>query len=103
MLTIKSLFDKVKCCVKYKGVLSDHFQTDVGSMQGETLSPLLFSLYVNNFEINFVKDNCLSLETQEVSLLLLMYADDMVLFTESQEGFQHMFNTLSEYSATWNH
>ena len=50
-----------------------------------------------------VKDNCPSLEIQEVSLFLLMYADDTVLFTESQEGFQHMFNTLSEYSATWNH
>ena len=44
-------------------------------MQGETLSPLLFSLYINNLEINFVKDNCPSLEIQEVSLFLLMYAD----------------------------
>ena len=37
MLTIiRSLYDKVKCCVKYKGVLSDYFQSDVGLMQGET-------------------------------------------------------------------
>ena len=71
-------------------------------MQGETLSPLLFSLYINNLEINFVKDNCPSLEIQEVSLFFLMYADDMVLFSESQEGLQHMLNTLSEYSAAWN-
>ena len=43
MLTIiRSLYDKVKYCVKYKGVLSAYFQNDVGSMQGETLSPLLF-------------------------------------------------------------
>ena len=52
-----------------------NFQSDVGLMQGETLSPLLFSLYVNDLEINFVKDNCHSLEIQEVSLFLLMYAD----------------------------
>ena len=81
---IRSLYDKVKCCVKYKGVLSDYFQSDVGSMQGETLSPLLFSLYVSNLEIHFVKDNCPSLEIQGVSLFLLMYADDMVLFSESR-------------------
>ena len=81
MLTIiRSLYDKVKCCVKYKGVLSDYFQSDVGLMQGETLSPLLFSLYVNDLDINFVKDNCPLLEIHEVSLSLLMYADDMVLF-----------------------
>ena len=69
MLTIiRSLYDKVKCCLKYKGALSDYFKSDVGLMQGETLSPLLFSLYVNDLEINFVKDNCPSLEIQEVSL-----------------------------------
>ena len=97
MLTIiKCLYDKVKCCVKYKGVLSENFQSDVGLMQGVTLSPLRFSLYANDLEINFVKDNCPSLEIQEVSLFFLMYADDMVLFSESQEGLQHMLNTLSE-------
>ena len=49
MLTIiRSLYDKVKCCLKYKGALSDYFKSDVGLMQGETLSPLLFSLYVND-------------------------------------------------------
>ena len=31
-----------------------------------------------------------------------MYADDMVLFSESPDGLQHMLNTLSEYSAVWN-
>ena len=44
-------------------------------MQGETLSPLLFSLYVNDLDINIVKDNCPLLEIHEVSLSLLMYAD----------------------------
>ena len=57
---------KMPC--KVQGVLSDYFKSDVGLMQGETISPLLFSLYVNDFEINFVKDNCHSLEIQEVSL-----------------------------------
>ena len=76
MLTIiRSLYDKVKRYVKYKGVLSDYFQSDVGLIQEETLSSLLFSLYVNDLEINFVKNNCPSLEIQEVSLFLLMYAD----------------------------
>ena len=43
---IKYLYEKVKWCVKYKGVLSDIYQNNVGLMQGETLSPLRFSLYV---------------------------------------------------------
>ena len=55
----------------------------------------------NDLEINFVKDNWPSLEIHEVSLLLI-YADDMVLFSESSDGVQHILNTLSEYSAVWN-
>ena len=59
MLTIiKSLYDKVKFCVKYKGVLSEYFQSDIGLVQAETLSPLRFSLYAKDLEINFLKDNC---------------------------------------------
>ena len=57
-------------------------------MQGETISPLLFSLYVNDLEINFVKDNCPSLEIQEVSLFLLMYADDMVVVFRNRGKLQ---------------
>ena len=44
-------------CLVQKGVLCDYFQSDVGLMPGETLSPLLFSLYVNDLENNFVKEN----------------------------------------------
>ena len=90
---------KLVVIFKYKGVLSDYFQSDVGLMQDETL---LFSLYVNDLEMHFIKDSCPSLEIQEVSLFLLMYAYDMVLFSEGQEGLQHISNILSEYSALWN-
>lgn len=62
---IKNLYDKVKCCVKYGGVLSDYFQSHVGLMQEETLPPLLFSLYVN-----FIRDDRPRLNLQETSLFL---------------------------------
>lgn len=52
---LQSLYNNVKSCVKYGGVLSDYFSNDMGLMQGEVLSPLLFAFYVNDFEINFVK------------------------------------------------
>lgn len=47
----------MKSCVKYGCVLSDYFSNDMGLMQGEVLSPLLFAFYVNDFEINFIKNN----------------------------------------------
>ena len=41
---IKSLYDNVKSCVKHNGHLTDYFNTTSGLMQGEVMSPILFSL-----------------------------------------------------------
>ena len=63
-------------------------------MQGDVLSPILFSLYVNDFESEFLKSNCKSFDYGELHLFLLRYADDMIVFSES-EGLQNELNTLS--------
>lgn len=93
----QSLYNNVKPRVKYGGVLSDYFSNDMGLMQGEVLSPLLFAFYVNDFEINFIKNNCPSIEQQMIDIFLLMFADDMVLIAETPAGLQSMLNTLKEY------
>jgi hypothetical protein len=36
-----------------------------------------------------------------LTLFLLMYADDMVLFAESPESLQRLFNTLHTYNNKW--
>ena len=51
-------------CLVQKGVLCEYFQSDVGLMPEETLSPLLFSLYVNDLEINFQKKTVHSRNTE---------------------------------------
>lgn len=57
-------------------------------MQGRSLSPFLFSLYANDFEIEFIKKLCLSVEVRGIALFLIMYADDTVLFSETEQGLQ---------------
>ena len=63
-------------------------------MQGEVLSPILFSFYVNDFENEFIANSNCALEFQDITLFLLMYADDMILMSETVEGLQEMLNTL---------
>jgi hypothetical protein len=52
----------------------------------EGLSAILFSLYVNEFEMEFLCNGNVPYEVQELSLFVLMYADDMILFSESTKG-----------------
>ena len=52
---IKSMYSKLKYCVKLNGKCSEFFNCSYGLMQGESLSPLLFSLYVNDMEIELIE------------------------------------------------
>lgn len=79
-------------------MLSDFFDNKHGLIQGEVLSPILFSLYMNDFENWFIEDNIVPCEFRDLALFLLMYADDMVLFAETAEGLQEMLDSLSRYS-----
>lgn len=59
--------------MKYDGVLSEYYRNEMGLMQGVVVSPLLFALYINDFEINFVtmhENNCLSIELQMNNILI---------------------------------
>ena len=47
---IKNMYSSAKSCVKKDNVLSNFFTCGVGLRQGGNLSPLLFALYLNDFE-----------------------------------------------------
>jgi ASC-1-like (ASCH) protein len=62
-------------------------------MQGESLSPFFYAMYVNDIEIELIKQGCQSYELKILlNLYLLMYADDTVLFSENVQEFQNMIN-----------
>ena len=98
---IKSLYENVKSCVKYDGCLSDYFSSKIGLFQGEVLSPILYSMYVNDCEMHFIRENCPFLELGLISIFLLMYADDTVLISETSEGLQSMLDALCSYNTEW--
>ena len=56
-------------------------------MQGEYLSPFLYSLYVNDIEIELISQGCQPYELKMVNLYLLMY-EMTVLFSGSIEDLQ---------------
>ena len=56
---IKSLHSDLKNCVKMDDHFSEYFSLKTALMQGEALSPMLFSLFINDLEKEMVA-NCVT-------------------------------------------
>ena len=46
---IKSMYESVKACVRINGECTDYFECTEGLRQGCLLSPVLFSMFVNEY------------------------------------------------------
>ena len=73
---IKSMYSQIKSCIKFRGQYSDFYHCYKGLVQGEALSPLIFSLFTNDIETYLLHNNIQPLDIHEVNVFLLMYADD---------------------------
>ena len=96
LLAIQSLYEGGKASVRIGDRESDWFGVNRGVRQGCTPSPLLFNVFVDKVTREarggFVRE--VKLSTGEVGVLL--YADDMVLMVEPEEGLQSNLQVLSE-------
>ena len=90
---IRSIYSDVKSCVKNFGSISEFFDSNVGLLQGEVISPLLFSLFINDLEIYLHENPNATVSLDQLSLYLLLFDDD----AESVEGLQTSLDSLESY------
>src|ERR1043165_4911448 len=72
-------------CVRWGNFLSEPYKLLAGVRQGGVLSPVLFSVYVNDFLEKFNSFGCCF---NGLSVSALMYADDLVLLAPSVTELQ---------------
>ena len=112
---IYNLYANAKSCVKYNGSISDSFACNVGVRQGENLSPMLFAIYLNDFEL-FLSNRYKGLEQMSLEakryvcdddvemflkLYVLLYADDTIIMAESPDELQNAMNAVYNYCDLW--
>ena len=106
---IYSLYNDIKSKVSTKEGTSNYFSCNIGVRQGENLSPFLFSIFLNDLEgylsANNVSGITCDVNNDEILIFLknfvLLYADDTVIFSESETDLQHALDVFEDYCSEW--
>jgi hypothetical protein len=97
---VRMWYEKVKVKVRVNDVESGWFETKVGVRQGDTLSPLLFNIFINGI-VEKVKSTGFGARVGEEKVAILLFADDMVLLAESEEELRKLMKAVEEYCKEW--
>ena len=106
---IQNLYLNIKSCVSQENELSSFFGSYCGVRQGENLSPVIFSLFLNDLESFLVEkqNNGITVEnhTEDISIFLkiivLLYADDTVILVSDPDSFQKCLDDFNDYCNDW--
>ena len=109
---VKDIYNKAKSCIKTQNQTgqSQMFSCNIGLRQGESLSPVLFSMFLNDLK-SYLSDKLSGLKVPAdiarnanfddienfVHLFILLYADDTVLLAETPHEMQKSLDILFDY------
>ena len=62
---------------------------------------MLFSLYLNDIEEQFINLGLDGIDVDMFKIFVLLYADDIVIFANTQEQLQNSLDLLLEYCNIW--
>lgn len=97
---IKQLYSNTKSCVQLNQFRTEWFETTSGVRQGDTLSPTLFTLFLNDV-IGEINDLKCGVNIGDFQITCLAYADDIVLLSETEEGLQKLLTHFHKWCCKW--
>lgn len=97
--SIKDLYTKLNMFYMVNGEKSKPLKINKGTPQGESLSPLLFLLFLSDIEAHFRQAGLAGVGLGgDLEILLMAFADDIVILAESPVDAQRKLNALLEYT-----
>ena len=100
---ISSLYANPQSRVILNEHSTEYFQCPIGVKQGDSLSPTLFAIYINDLvkDLELTKVG-IDIGIDHTSLVnALMYADDIVLLAEEETGMQLLLSIVELWCKKW--
>jgi exonuclease III len=96
---VQSLFEKSSARVRWNGQLGPNIDSTFGVLQGGIISPKLFNLYLADISNHLNQSH--GITVNETTFTHLLYADDLILISESAIGMQVLIDDLIAYCKKW--
>ena len=99
--SLQSMYAKDRSCVLTSKGATEMFECSIGVKQGCPASPLLFSLYLDELEALLCNaaDETDCPHLAQLLLAILLFADDIALFSYSEKGLQRQLDILQDFCA----
>ena len=94
---IAAMNQRVEYSIKVQNGYIDPIRSKLGLKQGCPLSPILFNLYIDGVK-NIFDQSCEPIEIRDRYVNHFMYADDLVLLSNSKTGLQNCLLKLQAFS-----
>ena len=99
---IENIYKNTKCVIKINNRTTDFFDYTKGVRQGCPLSPILFNIFVNDIFHIMDTDNLSNVSLDEENKVnALMYADDLILLSDTKKGLQKQIDKLLLFCTKW--
>ena len=96
---IESMYKQTFYSIKLKNGHLEAISSNLGLKQGCPLSPMLFNLYIDDVGCIF-DQQCDAIPISDIYLNHFLYADDLVLLSQSRPGLQNCLNKLHQFTET---
>ncbi|UYV84518.1 hypothetical protein LAZ67_X002430 [Cordylochernes scorpioides] len=98
VMLIKNFYQEAKIIIRWKGQYSSNVKINSEVLQGESLSPLLFVLYMADLIELYNNSALTGFHLPDFGVLhLLLYEDDIAIIGESKINLQIKINLLKSY------
>ena len=99
---IKSMYENWTCNIKLDDNQTQSFKYEKELRQDCLLSPLLFYLYINELQTVLEEEKVdPSILPDGTKLSSLLYADDLVILSQTATGLQNAINILNSFCNKW--
>ena len=101
---ITSLYSNSTACVEINNYTYTYIKTSIVNMtsgvkQGDTLSPTLFSMFINDLAVD-VKNLNFGVDAGGINVSMFLYADDIVLIASNKNCLQKQLNVVNHHGPT---